>query len=195
MKESRDAVARSQRTADRPEREGVERSSPTEKARDFDAIKRRLVSDILPTLTLRLPEEWHLLWASTAPDAPVSIHDLAERGYSPVRPEDLVESVEHLLDEAGDFTGVIRRRELILMKVPRDIYNFIMTELHHNEPAKAQESLFLENSKNSMKTEFAGVSNPIRDKDRGLAGLIPGGQSAGATATAKAFFAPDEWQG
>lgn len=194
--DSREALAVSQRTADRPvERPGEERSSPTESLRNYDAIKRRLVSDILPPLTLRLPDEWHLLWASTAPDAPVSIHDLVERGYTPVRPEDLVESVSHLIEEAGDFTNVIRRREMVLMKTPRDIYDFIMTELHHNEPAKAQESLFLENSKSGMKTEYAGVNNPIHDREKGIAGLIPAGQSAGATATAKAFFAPKSWSG
>lgn len=195
--DSRGDVVMEQRVHARSEgRASEERESPSEDARHLDEILGRLTQNVLPHLTLKEPEEYHLLWASVAPDTGESLWDYMERGYQLVRPEDVLErNIKHLISESQEFESkMIRRREMVLLKLDRRIYNAIMDKLHHENPAEQQEALFSTNRSKDFESNLAGVKDGYEfRRKQGIVGLIPGGKQVGTSSVAKEFYAPDEW--
>ena len=75
---------------------------------------------------------FHVVWLSTT-NGYDPIHKRLRMGYEPVKIEE-VPGFENYKVKAGEHTGFIACNEMLLYKLPLDIYQDIMAELHHHAP-------------------------------------------------------------
>jgi hypothetical protein len=61
-------------------------------------------------------------------------------GYEPVKADD-IPGFENLKVKAGEMTGFVACNEMVLYKMPMEIYQEIMTELHYNAPREEAEKI------------------------------------------------------
>jgi len=82
---------------------------------------------------------YHLCWLSTTNQYD-PIHKRLRMGYEPVKASE-VPGFENLKVKAGENAGFISCNEMVLYKMPMDIYQDIMTELHYNAPREESEKI------------------------------------------------------
>ena len=75
---------------------------------------------------------YHLCWLSTT-NSYDPIHKRIRMGYEPVRVEE-IPGFEHLKIKSGEYEGYVSINEMLLFKVPNDVYQAIMEEFHHYAP-------------------------------------------------------------
>ena len=75
---------------------------------------------------------WHLCWLS-ATSSYDSIDKRIRLGYQPVKAEEIPGFENHRV-KAGEHTGFIACNEMLLFKIPMDVYQDIMTHFHHDMP-------------------------------------------------------------
>jgi len=75
---------------------------------------------------------FHVCWLSTT-NGYDPIHKRVRMGYEPVKIEE-VPGFENYKVKAGENTGFVACNEMLLYKLPQDIYQQIMEELHHYAP-------------------------------------------------------------
>lgn len=75
---------------------------------------------------------FHTCWLSTT-NGYDPIHKRLRMGYQPVTIDD-VPGFENYRVKAGEHVGFIACNEMLLYKLPQDIYQEIMAELHHHAP-------------------------------------------------------------
>ena len=75
---------------------------------------------------------WHLCWLSTT-NGYDSIDKRMRLGYVPVRADELP-GFENYRVKAGEDIGFIACNEMRLYKLPMEIYQEVMTEMHHEAP-------------------------------------------------------------
>ena len=82
---------------------------------------------------------WHQFWASTS-NSSDTIHRRQKLGYVPVKkaehPDFKIEKTN-----SGDYADYITCNEMLLMKIPMDIYLDIMTVFHHELPSDEEKSI------------------------------------------------------
>lgn len=105
-----------------------------------ELLKRANFQSSLPNLP-RIPG-YHVCWVSTThpSDTPQGREQL---GYTYIQREEVPEFT-YTDQKSNDFPGVVSWREMIGMKLPLSTYQLYMEELHHNEPARSEESIFNE---------------------------------------------------
>ncbi len=79
---------------------------------------------------------FHPCWLSTTNQYD-PIHKRLRMGYTPVVAAD-VPGFEHLKVKSGELEGFIAINEMVLYKIPLDIYQDIMREMHHDAPMDEQ---------------------------------------------------------
>jgi len=75
---------------------------------------------------------WHVCWLSTT-NSYDSIDKRIRLGYVPVKAED-VKGFENYRVKAGEHAGYIACNEMLLFKIPMDMYQEIMAHFHHDAP-------------------------------------------------------------
>jgi len=82
----------------------------------------------------KLPElpGWHLCWLSTT-NAYDSIDKRIRLGYVPVKADEFP-NFDNYRVKAGEHVGFIACNEMILHKIPMDMYQDIMLQMHHEAP-------------------------------------------------------------
>jgi hypothetical protein len=75
---------------------------------------------------------FHLCWLSST-NGYDPIHKRLRMGYTPVKPEE-VPGFENYRVKAGEHEGFIACNEMLLYKIPEEIYQGIMEEFHHYAP-------------------------------------------------------------
>jgi len=75
---------------------------------------------------------FHLCWLSTT-NGYDPIHKRMRMGYQPVLVEE-VPGFENFKVKSGEHTGFIACNEMLLYKLPQDVYQQIMEEFHHFAP-------------------------------------------------------------
>jgi hypothetical protein len=75
---------------------------------------------------------WHLCWLSTT-NSYDSIDKRIRLGYVPVKAEELP-GFDNYRVKAGEHTGFIACNELLLYKLPMEIYQDAMLQMHHEAP-------------------------------------------------------------
>jgi hypothetical protein len=75
---------------------------------------------------------WHLCWLSTT-NSYDSIDKRVRLGYVPVKAEE-VQGFENNKVKAGEHTGFIACNEMLLYKIPMDVYQEVMAHFHHEAP-------------------------------------------------------------
>lgn len=82
---------------------------------------------------------WHYIWLSTT-----SQHDPIYRrmqmGYVPVKADELP-GFNHYRLNSGEFEGCVSINEMILFKLPDEIYQEIMQVYHHELPMEEEERI------------------------------------------------------
>ena len=112
----------------------TELASAQERRRMF---RSEWIQEALPT-----PPEipgYHLCWLSTTNQYD-PIHKRMRLGYEPVKADD-IPGCENLKVKAGEMTGFVACNEMVLYKMPMEIYQEIMTELHYNAPREEAEKI------------------------------------------------------
>jgi hypothetical protein len=82
---------------------------------------------------------WHMCWLSTTS----SYDPIARRirmGYVPVKVDE-VPGFEKLHMTGGEWDGHISCNEMLLFKIPLDIYQEVMSEFHHHMPLEGEQGI------------------------------------------------------
>ena len=83
---------------------------------------------------------YHLIWLSTThPKDPIH-RRIRDRGYKPVKPEELPGGSYETMT-GGEFNGVICENEMILFKIPLHLHQAYMAIAHHERPAEQEVSI------------------------------------------------------
>lgn len=82
---------------------------------------------------------WHFIWLSTTNQYD-PIYKRMRMGYEPVKADE-IPGFEHLRVKSGDNEGLISINEMLLFKIPQEIYQEIMEEYHHNMPLEEEQML------------------------------------------------------
>lgn len=85
---------------------------------------------------------FHTCWLSTT-NGYDPIHKRLRMGYSPVTIEE-VPGFENYRVKAGEHVGFIACNEMLLYKLPNDVYQDIMAELHHYAPQDEADKIRLQ---------------------------------------------------
>jgi hypothetical protein len=133
-----------------------------------ELLKRANFQSSLPNLP-RIPG-YHVVWVSTThpSDTPQGRMQL---GYTLIEQAEVPEFT-YSDQKSADFPGAITWREMVGMKIPLHLYQLYMEELHHNEPAKQEESIYndaIAAGETAMQAARRGgrVKNPIYQSDVG----------------------------
>jgi len=104
--------------------------------------RRRMFRDEWTQESLPTPPEipgFHPCWLSTTNQYD-PIHKRMRLGYVPVKAEE-VPGFENYRVKAGEHEGFVAVNEMLLFKLPNDIYQEMMQELHHYAPMDEQEKV------------------------------------------------------
>jgi len=75
---------------------------------------------------------YHMCWLSTT-NSYDPIHKRIRMGYEPVKADD-IPGFGHFKVNSGEYDGYVAVNEMLLFKLPNEIYQVIMEELHHYAP-------------------------------------------------------------
>ena len=100
-------------------------------------LRQEWSQDVLPT-----PPKvagWHFCWLSTTNSAD-PIYRRMSKGYRPVKADELPGFHQHKVTE-GEFEGCISCNEMLLFKIEEELYQDMMSYLHHELPMSEEEYL------------------------------------------------------
>ena len=101
------------------------------------AWSEELTQSALPKL--KPMDGWHLCWLSTT-NTYDSIDKRMRLGYKPVTSDELP-GYENFRVMAGEHTGYISCNEMLLFKLPMDVYQAVMTQMHHTAPLEEAQKI------------------------------------------------------
>ena len=133
------------RMADRAQ-EVIERSmaaEPEDVARRerLDAFRDKWQNSALPDIPAGTIPGMHLCWLSTT-NSYDSIDKRMALGYEPVKAAELGKGFEGLGKmNSGKFEGCISCNEMVLFKLPEDVYQEVMRMLHLEDPLEHQRNI------------------------------------------------------
>lgn len=82
---------------------------------------------------------FHLCWLSTS-NSYDPIHKRMRMGYEPVKASE-VPGFEHYKMKSGEYEGLVGVNEMLLFKIPQDLYQEMMSYFHHEKPLEDEEML------------------------------------------------------
>jgi len=85
---------------------------------------------------------FHVIWLSTT-NSYDPIHKRQRMGYTPVTVDE-VPGFENFKVKAGEHSGFVACNEMLLHKIPQDIFQQIMEELHHHAPQDEADKIRLQ---------------------------------------------------
>ena len=106
------------------------------------AERQKMIADEWVNEVLPKPPEipgFHTCWLSTT-NSTDPIYRRIRMGYTPVKIGE-VPGMELYKVQAGDYADGVQCNEMILFKIPLEIYQDIMTVFHHNKPREAEQSI------------------------------------------------------
>ena len=133
-------------SASRVEGEGRQERAQEDAEKTFDeslkakiaALREGWSDDILPTVNG--DPRYHYCWLSTTNQSD-PIYRRLKLGYELVRHEELSYLGEQNRVQSGEFAGCVSINELILAKIPVELYEEIMLINHHERPMQEEELL------------------------------------------------------
>ena len=136
-------LKRSLSAAGRQDRENGEssRRAPEEKFISTQERRKMWSEEWTQSALPKLPEleGWHLCWLSTT-NSYDSIDKRMRLGYVPVKADELP-GYEDYRVKSGEHVGYISCNEMLLFKLPMDIYQEVMTHMHHDKPREEAEKI------------------------------------------------------
>jgi len=102
------------------------------------SLRSEMGQEILPNPPV-IPG-WHCCWLSTTNSTdPIHIR-ISRFGYEPVKAAE-VQGFDQLKLTSGEFDGCIACNEMILFKVPDEIYQTLMLIAHHEKPLENEQGI------------------------------------------------------
>ena len=136
LKKSLNAGGRNDRAS-----EDASRASPEDKFISTQERRKMWSEEWTQSALPKLPEfnGWHLCWLSTS-NSYDSIDKRIRLGYVPVKSEELP-GYEDYRVKAGEHVGYISCNEMLLFKLPMDVFQEIMLHHHYDQPREEAEKL------------------------------------------------------
>ena len=107
----------------------------------LDAFRDKWQNSALPDLPKDAIPGFHLCWLSTT-NTYDSIDKRMALGYEPVKAAELGKGFETLGKmSSGKFEGCVSCNEMVLFKLPEDIYQEVMRMLHLEDPLEHQRNI------------------------------------------------------
>jgi hypothetical protein len=121
--------------------EDASRAAPEEKFISAQERRKMWSDEWTQSALPKLPEVpgWHLCWLSTT-NSYDSIDKRIRLGYVPVKTEEMP-GFENFRVKAGEHAGFIACNEMLLFKIPMDMYQDIMLQMHHEKPMEEAEKI------------------------------------------------------
>ena len=145
------------------------RAAPEEKFISTQERKRMWSEEWTQSALPKLPDldGWHLCWLSTT-NSYDSIDKRIRLGYVPVKSEEFP-GYEDYRVKAGEHVGYISCNEMLLFKLPMDVFQEVMTHMHHDKPREESEKIRVQvenlqgardsNGRSLVSTEGEGLGN------------------------------------
>jgi hypothetical protein len=129
LKKSLNAGGRENRSS-----QDLTRAAPEEKFVSTQERRKMWSDEWTQSALPKLPEikGWHLCWLSTT-NSYDSLDKRIRLGYVPVKAEEFP-GFENYRVKAGEHVGFVACNEMILCKLPEDVYQDIMLQMHHEAP-------------------------------------------------------------
>ena len=124
-------------------KERIENDDPTtlSKKERVAAFRDKWQNSALPDLPNGVIPGFHLCWLSTTNNYD-SIDKRLALGYEPVKASDLGKGFENLGKmSSGKFEGCVSCNEMVLFKLPEEIYQEVMRMLHLEDPLEHQKNI------------------------------------------------------
>ena len=164
LKKSLNAGGRQDRAS-----EDASRASPEDKFPSKDERRKMWTEEWTQSAMPKTPEldGWHLCWLSTT-NTYDSIDKRMRLGYVPVKSDEFP-GFENYRVKAGEHVGYISCNELLLFKLPMEIYQEYMTHMHHDIPREEEDKVRIQleslqgqrdsNGKSLVSIEGEGMGN------------------------------------
>jgi hypothetical protein len=129
LKKTLNAGGREQRSS-----QDQDRAAPEEKFISKQERRKMWSDEWTQSALPKVPDipGWHLCWLSTT-NGYDSIDKRMRLGYVPVRAEELP-GFDNYRVKAGEDIGFIACNEMRLYKLPMEVYQEVMTQMHHEMP-------------------------------------------------------------
>lgn len=101
-------------------------------------IRQDWTQEVLPTPPA-IPG-MHLCWVSTT-NSTDPIHKRIQLGYQPVKASEVPGFDQYKIGDGGQFDGCIACNEMLLFKIPQEVYQDIMAIYHHDIPLEQEQSI------------------------------------------------------
>ena len=136
LKKSLNAGGREDRASGDASRQAPEEKFPSknERRKMWNEEWTQSALPKLPSL-----DGWHLCWLSTT-NSYDSIDKRIRLGYVPVKSDEMP-GYEDYRVKSGEHVGYISCNEMLLFKIPRDVYQDYMTHMHHDMPNEEAEKV------------------------------------------------------
>jgi hypothetical protein len=114
--------------------EDASRSAPEGKFMSAQERRKMWSDEWTQSALPKLPEMkgWHLCWLSTT-NSYDSLDKRIRLGYVPVQADEFP-GFDNYRVKAGEHVGFVACNEMILCKIPEDVYQDIMLQMHHEAP-------------------------------------------------------------
>ena len=123
------------------ERMAAEDPDAKSKRERAEAFRDKWQNSALPDLPKGVIPGFHLCWLSTTNNYD-SIDKRMALGYEPVKASELGKGFENLGKmSSGKFEGCVSCNEMVLFKLPEEIYQEVMKMLHHDDPLEHQRNI------------------------------------------------------
>jgi len=110
-------------------------------------LRQDWVQEVLPTPP-KLPG-FHCCWLSTT-NSTDPIYKRVQRGYVPVKASEIPGFGSQYMAQGGEFDGCVVCNEMLLFKIPEQLYNDLMTIYHHDLPTEQESAIRDRVSQNSQ---------------------------------------------
>lgn len=121
--------------------EDADRMAPEDKFISTQERRRMWSEEWTQSALPKLPhlEGWHLCWLSTT-NSYDSIDKRMRLGYVPVKADEIPGFEEYRV-KSGEHIGFVSCNEMLLFKLPMDIYQEVMAYQHHERPREEAEKI------------------------------------------------------
>jgi hypothetical protein len=136
LKKSLNAGGREGRSA-----QDLSRAAPEEKFVSAQERRKMWSDEWTQSALPKLPEMkgWHLCWLSTT-NSYDSLDKRIRLGYVPVQADEFP-GFDNYRVKAGEHVGFVACNEMILCKIPEDVYQDIMLQMHHEAPMEEADKI------------------------------------------------------
>lgn len=151
--------------------QNAERSSADDKLASTAARRKMFREEFTQESLPKVPDDpnWHYCWLSTT-NTYDTIHKRMRLGYQAAMADDLP-GYEHLRVKSGEQTGFIAINEMVLYKLPMEVFQDYMLEVHHYQPIEESEKIRSQQEQLLNARDSSG-RNLVREEGDGYEGMI-----------------------